>query len=224
MSAASAALTVSTPPWSRLEAKATIPKRDTRPYVGLMPVMPQSAAGCRIEPPVSVPVAPAASASACSDVTETNALSVPWRDSIRPRKARTTSTLENFLARSPAASSVSVRLCSSLTRASLDDLGNQVEARGDLRGVPLMLLVAVLLGHHVRPQPLREPGERVRHREDAFGTGALQGADEIQDLRQTLLVHRDLGRREVEPRQSGNSCDLLARESHGEGAAVRVAK
>src|SRR5438270_11095430 len=58
MSAASAALTVSTPPWSRLEAKATIPKRDTRPYVGLMPVMPQSAAGCRIEPPVSVPVAP----------------------------------------------------------------------------------------------------------------------------------------------------------------------
>src|SRR5437016_142030 len=216
MSAASAALTVSTPPWSRLEAKATIPKRDTRPYVGLMPVMPQSAAGCRIEP--------AASASACSDVTETNALSVPWRDSIRPRKARTTSTLENFLARSPAASSVSVRLCSSLTRASLDDLGNQVEARGDLRGVPLMLLVAVLLGHHVRPQPLREPGERVRHRGDAFGTGALQGADEVQDLRQTLLVHRDLGRREVEPREGGNSCDLIARESHGEGAAVGVVK
>ena len=56
------------PPWSSDEAKAIMPKRDTRPYVGLMPVMPQKAAGWRIEPPVSVPVAagvrPAATAAA----------------------------------------------------------------------------------------------------------------------------------------------------------------
>src|SRR3569623_1409716 len=37
-----------------------MPLRETRPYVGLMPVMPVSAAGWRIEPPVSVPVAPGA--------------------------------------------------------------------------------------------------------------------------------------------------------------------
>src|SRR6185436_13180515 len=30
----------------------------TRPYVGLSPTMPQQAAGPRIEPPVSLPVAP----------------------------------------------------------------------------------------------------------------------------------------------------------------------
>src|SRR5512145_2642107 len=31
------------------------PYRETRPYVGLRPVMPQNAAGSRIDPPVSVP-------------------------------------------------------------------------------------------------------------------------------------------------------------------------
>src|ERR1700704_5836047 len=35
-----------------------MPQREHRPYVGLMPTMPANAAGCRIEPPVSVPVAP----------------------------------------------------------------------------------------------------------------------------------------------------------------------
>src|SRR6059036_2280400 len=45
-----------------------MPYRETAPYVGLRPTMPQSAAGCRIEPPVSVPIAqgarPAATAAA----------------------------------------------------------------------------------------------------------------------------------------------------------------
>jgi hypothetical protein len=44
------------------------PYRDTSPYVGLKPTTPQSAAGCRTEPPVSVPSAhttsPAATAAA----------------------------------------------------------------------------------------------------------------------------------------------------------------
>src|SRR6185436_235598 len=35
-----------------------MPQREQRPYVGLMPTIPVRAAGCRIEPPVSVPVAP----------------------------------------------------------------------------------------------------------------------------------------------------------------------
>src|SRR5690606_23765245 len=45
------------PAWSSDEAKATTPQRLHRPYVGLMPAMPVNAAGWRIEPPVSVPVA-----------------------------------------------------------------------------------------------------------------------------------------------------------------------
>src|ERR1700687_2485073 len=35
-----------------------MPQREQRPYVGFMPTVPVNAAGCRMEPPVSVPVAP----------------------------------------------------------------------------------------------------------------------------------------------------------------------
>src|SRR5947199_2128793 len=48
------------PIWSSPDANATRPQRLTRPYVGLSPTTPQNAAGCRTEPPVSVPSAPAA--------------------------------------------------------------------------------------------------------------------------------------------------------------------
>src|SRR5690606_16225538 len=49
-----------------------MPYRETRPYVGLSPVRPVSAAGWRIEPPVSVPVAAGASraATAAADPPE----------------------------------------------------------------------------------------------------------------------------------------------------------
>src|SRR3979490_1388068 len=108
--------------------------------------------------PVSAPPPPAASArsaaaawpSACSRVTEMNALSAAWLASILSRHARTSSTLENFRARRPAASCVSVLVCQSLTPASLDDLGNEVQAGGDLGRVGLVLLVAVPPGHSVR--------------------------------------------------------------------------
>src|SRR5207248_10461663 len=50
------------------EAKATRPKREMSPYVGLRPTTPVSEAGCRTDPPVSVPRAhttsPAATAAA----------------------------------------------------------------------------------------------------------------------------------------------------------------
>src|SRR5919198_1852249 len=66
--AASRTLRVSVPTWSRDDANAISPYRETRPYVGLRPTTPQSAAGCRTEPPVSVPNAhthsPAATAAA----------------------------------------------------------------------------------------------------------------------------------------------------------------
>src|SRR5215210_5062475 len=56
------------PIWSRPDANATRPLRLTRPYGGLTPTTPQSAAGCRIDPPVSLPSAsganPAATAAA----------------------------------------------------------------------------------------------------------------------------------------------------------------
>src|SRR5882672_10130361 len=56
------------PIWSRLDAKAISPYRLTRPYVGFIPTTPHSAAGWRMEPPVSVPsemmASPAATAAA----------------------------------------------------------------------------------------------------------------------------------------------------------------
>src|SRR3990170_1128515 len=56
------------PIWSSDEANATTPYRETRPYVGFIPTTPLSAAGCRIDPPVSVPIpnetCPAATATA----------------------------------------------------------------------------------------------------------------------------------------------------------------
>src|SRR6476659_5565217 len=68
MSAASATVWPKGPIWSREEANATNPHRDTRPYVGLSPTTPHSAAGWRMEPPVSDPSAaahiPAVSAAA----------------------------------------------------------------------------------------------------------------------------------------------------------------
>ena len=48
------------PAWSKEDAKAIIPHREHLPYVGLIPVTPQKAAGCLIDPPVSVPVAASA--------------------------------------------------------------------------------------------------------------------------------------------------------------------
>src|SRR5688572_3630304 len=45
------------PAWSSELANDTMPQREQRPYVGLIPQMPVKAAGWRIEPPVSVPVA-----------------------------------------------------------------------------------------------------------------------------------------------------------------------
>ena len=54
-SAQSRTVSVIGPTCSSEQAKATTPKRETVPYVGISPTRPQKAAGCRIEPPVSVP-------------------------------------------------------------------------------------------------------------------------------------------------------------------------
>ena len=66
--AASRTLRVNVPTVSREDANAIRPYRLTTPYVGLRPTTPQSDAGCRTEPPVSVPSAqttsPAATAAA----------------------------------------------------------------------------------------------------------------------------------------------------------------
>ena len=43
------------PIWSSEEANATRPYRETRPYVGFKPTIPQRDAGWRIDPPVSEP-------------------------------------------------------------------------------------------------------------------------------------------------------------------------
>ena len=44
--------------WSKDWARANTPYRLTRPQVGLIPTMPQAAAGNLIEPPVSLPSDP----------------------------------------------------------------------------------------------------------------------------------------------------------------------
>src|SRR5688572_23198632 len=55
--AASRTVNPKTLTWSSEDPNATKPYRETRPYVGLIPTMPQSDAGCRTEPPVSEPSA-----------------------------------------------------------------------------------------------------------------------------------------------------------------------
>ena len=45
------------PIWSKEEAYAIKPCLETIPYVGLKPIVLQKAAGCLIEPPVSLPIA-----------------------------------------------------------------------------------------------------------------------------------------------------------------------
>src|SRR5258708_40038847 len=110
-----------------------------------------------------------------------NALSAAWLASIRARHARTSSTLENLRARRPAASCVSVLVCQSLTPASLDDLGNEVQARGDLGRVGLILLVAVLLGHYRRAQRAAQGPQRDRQRGGGGGGGAGRGAEHARD-------------------------------------------
>ena len=63
-SAASRTVRVTGPAWSRELASETSPYRDTPPYVGFTPTVPVTAPGCRMEPPVSVPMASGASYAA----------------------------------------------------------------------------------------------------------------------------------------------------------------
>src|ERR1700754_3949472 len=68
ISAASVTSRVNGPAWSSEEANAIMPKRETAPYVGFSPTIPHSAAGWRIEPPVSVPIAHGAATAATAAV------------------------------------------------------------------------------------------------------------------------------------------------------------
>src|SRR5947208_5605450 len=63
---------VNVPTWSSDDANAISPYLETRPYVGFMPTTPHSAAGCRTDPPVSVPSAHTAwpEATAAADPPE----------------------------------------------------------------------------------------------------------------------------------------------------------
>src|SRR6266850_4671820 len=55
VSARSPTVRASGPEWSSVHASGITPRRLTRPYVGLSPATPQSDAGMRIDPPVSLP-------------------------------------------------------------------------------------------------------------------------------------------------------------------------
>src|SRR3954447_3651312 len=56
-SAVSSTVRAHGPPWSSDDAHAISPYRDTVPYVGFTPTVAVNAAGCRIDPPVSDPMA-----------------------------------------------------------------------------------------------------------------------------------------------------------------------
>jgi hypothetical protein len=56
--AASRTVRVNGPTWSCDQDSGRAPYFEARPKVGLMPTMPTQAAGCRIEAPVSLPMAP----------------------------------------------------------------------------------------------------------------------------------------------------------------------
>jgi hypothetical protein len=55
--AQSSTLAVSGPMWSREVDKGSILFAEIKPYVGFNPTIPQSEAGIRIDPPVSLPIA-----------------------------------------------------------------------------------------------------------------------------------------------------------------------
>src|SRR5438874_97127 len=128
-----------------------------------MPLIPQSEAGMRIEPPVSEPSAAGARAasSAASAQTVMNALSLPSSAVTRSRKARTTSTGETSLVRIMRESSVTERHTRSgisehpVLRGRLDARERQsLETRQEVEGA-----------RHGRPDRLElgvapvEPGE-----------------------------------------------------------------
>src|ERR1700739_587557 len=165
-------------------------------------------------PPARARSAARAASSAAGAVTVMNALSAPWLRSIRLRHSPTSSTLEKRRARSPAASCVSELRYRSLT-SLLDHLGHEVQPAGGLRRVRLVLLVMVLLGDQVRAQPLRQPGEWMRHGSDVGGVARVQSADELDDPRQALQIDRDFGGAEIEARQGRDARELLACEAHG---------
>src|SRR5215468_153972 len=98
---------------------------------------------------------------------------------------------------------------------SLDHLGDEVQTRGGEGRIQLVALVTIGLGDLIRPQPLRQARQRVRHRSDVGGIGALERTDELEDPREALLVDGNFLCGELEPRQCGNARDLLACESHG---------
>src|SRR5262252_3268228 len=98
---------------------------------------------------------------------------------------------------------------------SLDHLGDEVQTGSGERCIQLVALVTIGLGDLIRPQSLRQARQRVRHRRDVAGIGALERTDEFEDPREALLVDGNFLCRELEPRQSGDARDLLACESHG---------
>ena len=74
--------------------------------------------------------------------------------------------------------------------------------------------MGVLLGDRIGAQPLAETRQRMGHGRDAGRVGAVELADQVDDSRQALLVHRDLGRLQLEAGQVSDALDLRACEGH----------
>jgi hypothetical protein len=124
----------------------------------------------------------AAAASASSAVTVMTAFKPGLRRSIRARKCRVSSTLDNSLAASRSASSPMDRSCSitELNVRLLDDPRDEVQPRLHLRRVALIFFVVVAFRDHIRPQALVLPDQRVRHGLDVCGVDARQLVHELR--------------------------------------------
>ena len=93
-------------------------------------------------------------------------------------------------------------------------LGTRYSAGFDLRSVALVELVLVLFGHDVGAHALCETRERMSHGLDTRGLRRVELPDEIDDLREAVLVDRDLGFGQRETGEMRDGVDLVAIEAH----------
>src|SRR5580765_4697901 len=176
------------------------------------------------------PLAMSASAArACarllSESMVMKAFSFPFSASMRARKAFVSSTLENFLCASPAASSLSE--ASSMDPGAptriplLDHLGNEIEPPLHLRRNRLKAIALVALGHRVVAQAQREP-LGVRHRGYAFGVDGLHRADQLENLVELALDGARFGVINADPGQLGDCSDLFGGQGHEKSLKTEI--
>ena len=178
---------------------------------------------CAIGTPVSGPPSPCArrssaaraSPSARSAVTVTKAFRAGAIRSMRPRKCRVRSRLENRRALRPAASSATVSVCSDMTGSHSMTLGTRYRPAATAAAFCWYFScrsISVTTSGRRRWDLVRE---RVRHGHDAAGVGRRELLDEVDDAGEALDVDGQLRLGDLEAGEVGDALDLGARQTHG---------